>query len=105
MSSNNNQRINFASIKNQMDYPDFLEVQLKSFQDFFQMDTAPEKRKTEGLYKVFNENFPIADTRNNFVLEFLDYFIDPPRYSIEECFVQICLNSTCFHCFSIAFFH
>ncbi len=86
MSSNNNQRINFASIKNQMDYPDFLEVQLKSFQDFFQMDTAPEKRKTEGLYKVFNENFPIADTRNNFVLEFLDYFIDPPRYSIEECF-------------------
>ena len=86
MSSNNNQRINFASIKNQMDYPDFLEVQLKSFHDFFQMDTAPEKRKTEGLYKVFNENFPIADTRNNFVLEFLDYFIDPPRYSIEECF-------------------
>ena len=86
MSSNNNQRINFASIKNQMDYPDFLEVQLKSFYDFFQMDTAPEKRKTEGLYKVFTENFPIADTRNNFVLEFLDYFIDPPRYSIEECF-------------------
>ena len=85
-STTNNQRINFASIKNQMDYPDFLEVQLKSFQDFFQMDTAPEKRKTEGLYKVFNENFPIADTRNNFVLEFLDYFIDPPRYSIEECF-------------------
>lgn len=87
MSSNtNNQRINFASIKNQMDYPDFLEVQLKSFHDFFQMDTAPEKRKTEGLYKVFTENFPIADTRNNFVLEFLDYFIDPPRYTIEECF-------------------
>ncbi|MBP1663045.1 MAG: DNA-directed polymerase subunit beta [Bacteroidetes bacterium] len=86
MSSNNNQRINFASIKNQMEYPDFLEVQLKSFHDFFQMDTAPEKRKTEGLYKVFTENFPIADTRNNFVLEFLDYFIDPPRYSIEECF-------------------
>ncbi|HHT23637.1 MAG TPA: DNA-directed RNA polymerase subunit beta [Bacteroidales bacterium] len=81
-----NQRINFASIKNQMEYPDFLEVQLKSFHDFFQMDTAPEKRKTEGLYKVFTENFPIADTRNNFVLEFLDYFIDPPRYSIEECF-------------------
>ncbi len=87
MSSNtNNQRINFASIKNQMNYPDFLEVQLKSFHDFFQMDTAPEKRKTEGLYKVFTENFPIADTRNNFVLEFLDYFIDPPRYTIEECF-------------------
>lgn len=82
----NNQRINFASIKNQMEYPDFLEVQLKSFHDFFQMDTAPEKRKTEGLYKVFTENFPITDTRNNFVLEFLDYFIDPPRYTIEECF-------------------
>ncbi len=80
-----NQRINFASIKNQLEYPDFLEVQLKSFQDFFQMDTAPEKRKTEGLYKVFSENFPIADTRNNFILEFLDYYVDPPRYSIEEC--------------------
>ena len=79
-----NQRINFASIKNQMEYPDFLEVQLKSFHDFFQMDTAPEKRKTEGLYKVFTENFPIADTRNNFVLEFLDYFIDPPRYTVEN---------------------
>lgn len=80
-----NQRINFASIKNQLEYPDFLEVQLKSFQDFFQMDTAPEKRKTEGLYKVFSENFPIADTRNNFILEFLDYYVDPPRYSIDEC--------------------
>jgi DNA-directed RNA polymerase subunit beta len=80
-----NQRINFASIKNQLDYPDFLEVQLKSFQDFFQMDTAPEKRKSEGLYKVFSENFPIADTRNNFILEFLDYYVDPPRYSIDEC--------------------
>jgi len=68
-----------------LEYPDFLEVQLKSFQDFFQMDTAPEKRKTEGLYKVFSENFPIADTRNNFILEFLDYYVDPPRYSIEEC--------------------
>jgi len=79
------QRINFASIKNQLDYPDFLEVQLKSFHDFFQMDTAPEKRKSEGLYKVFSENFPIADTRNNFILEFLDYYIDPPRYSIDEC--------------------
>ncbi|MDO9633455.1 MAG: DNA-directed RNA polymerase subunit beta, partial [Paludibacter sp.] len=71
--------------KNQFDYPDFLEVQLKSFHDFFQMDTSPEKRKTEGLYKVFMENFPIADTRNNFILEFLDYYVDPPRYSIEEC--------------------
>ena len=80
-----NQRINFASIKNQLNYPDFLEVQLKSFQDFFQMDTAPEKRKSEGLYKVFSENFPIADTRNNFILEFLDYYVDPPRYSIDEC--------------------
>ena len=80
-----NQRINFASIKNQFPYPDFLEIQLKSFHDFFQMDTSPEQRKTEGLYKVFAENFPIADTRNNFILEFLDYYIDPPRYSIEEC--------------------
>jgi DNA-directed RNA polymerase subunit beta len=79
------QRINFASIKNQLVYPDFLEVQLKSFHDFFQMDTAPEKRKTEGLYKVFSENFPITDTRNNFILEFLDYYVDPPRYSIDEC--------------------
>ncbi|MFM2292890.1 MAG: hypothetical protein RIS29_2703 [Bacteroidota bacterium] len=79
------QRINFASIKNQLNYPDFLEVQIKSFQDFFQMDTAPEKRKSEGLFKVFAENFPIADTRNNFILEFLDYYVDPPRYSIDEC--------------------
>ena len=79
-SKNPQQRINFSSIKNQLEYPDFLEVQIKSFQDFFQMDTSPEKRKTEGLYKVFTENFPIADTRNNFILEFLDYFVDPPRY-------------------------
>ncbi|WP_436416219.1 DNA-directed RNA polymerase subunit beta [Petrimonas sp.] len=86
MSSNNtNQRINFASIKNPMDFPDFLEIQLKSFQDFLQLDAPPESRKNEGLYKVFTENFPIADTRNNFVLEFLDYFVDPPRYSIDEC--------------------
>jgi len=84
-STKNNQRINFASIKKTLAYPDFLEVQLKSFQDFLQLDTPPEKRKNEGLYKVFAENFPIADTRNNFVLEFLDYFIDPPRYSIDEC--------------------
>ena len=68
-----------------MPYPDFLEVQLKSFKDFLQLDTPPELRKNDGLYKVFSENFPIADTRNNFVLEFLDYYIDPPRYSIEEC--------------------
>ena len=68
-----------------MPYPDFLDVQLKSFRDFLQLDTPPEKRKKDGLYKVFAENFPIADTRNNFVLEFLDYYIDAPRYSIEEC--------------------
>ena len=80
-----NQRVNFASIKKPMPYPDFLEVQLKSFQDFLQLDTPPEKRKNDGLYKVFAENFPIADTRNNFVLEFLDYYIDPPRYTIEDC--------------------
>ena len=80
-----NKRINFASVKNHLPYPDFLEVQLKSFSDFLQLDTPPEKRKKEGLYKVFSENFPIQDTRNNFVLEFLDYYIDPPRYSIDEC--------------------
>ena len=68
-----------------MPYPDFLEIQLKSFHDFFQLDTTAENRKNEGLYKVFTENFPITDTRNNFVLEFIDYYIDPPRYSIEEC--------------------
>ena len=86
MSSNTvNQRINFASIKNPIECPDFLEVQLKSFKDFLQLDTPPEKRKNDGLYKVFAENFPIADTRNNFVLEFLDYYIDPPRYSTDEC--------------------
>ncbi len=83
--SSNNQRINFASIKDPMPCPDFLEVQLKSFEDFLQLDTPPEKRVNDGLYKVFAENFPITDTRNNFVLEFLDYYIDPPRYSISEC--------------------
>ena len=83
--SSDNKRINFASVKNPLPYPDFLEVQLKSFQDFLQLDTPPEKRNNEGLFKVFAENFPIADTRNNFVLEFLDYYIDPPRYTIEEC--------------------
>ena len=81
----NKPRVNFASIKNPLPYPDFLEVQLKSFQDFLQLDTPPEKRNNEGLYKVFSENFPIVDTRNSFVLEFLDYYIDPPRYSIDEC--------------------
>jgi DNA-directed RNA polymerase subunit beta len=78
-------RVNFASVKNPMPYPDFLDVQLKSFKDFLQLDTPPEERKNDGLYKVFSENFPIADTRNNFVLEFLDYYIDPPRYTIDEC--------------------
>ena len=86
MASNTiDQRVNFASVKNPMPYPDFLEVQLKSFKDFLQLDTPPELRKNDGLYKVFSENFPIADTRNNFVLEFLDYYIDPPRYTVEEC--------------------
>ena len=77
--------VNFGSIKNPMPFPDFLDVQLKSFKDFLQLDTPPEERKNDGLYKVFSENFPITDTRNNFVLEFLDYYIDPPRYTIEEC--------------------
>jgi DNA-directed RNA polymerase subunit beta len=72
------QRISFSSTKNPLEYPDFLEIQLKSFKDFFQLDTTPERRKEEGLYKVFSENFPISDTRNNFVLEFIDYFIDLP---------------------------
>ncbi|MDP4272773.1 MAG: DNA-directed RNA polymerase subunit beta [Bacteroidota bacterium] len=85
MSLKNSERISFASTKNLPNYPDFLEVQLKSFVDFFQMDTTPENRRNEGLYKVFTDNFPITDTRNNFVLEFLDYFVDPPRYSIDEC--------------------
>jgi DNA-directed RNA polymerase subunit beta len=85
MLQNKPERISFASTKNQLAYPDFLEIQLKSFYDFFQIDTPSESRKNEGLYKVFAENFPITDTRNNFVLEFIDYFIDPPRYAIEEC--------------------
>jgi len=80
-----NQRISFSSNKNQLEYPDFLEVQLKSFRDFFQLETTPENRKREGLFQVFQENFPISDTRNNFILEFLDYYVDPPRYSIDEC--------------------
>ena len=78
-------RINFSSTKSQLDYPDFLEVQLKSFHEFFQLETIPENRKKEGLFQVFQENYPITDARNNFVLEFLDYYIDPPRYSIDEC--------------------
>jgi len=85
MSSKTNERISFASISEQMDYPDFLDIQLKSFRNFFQLNTIQEQRKKEGLYKVFSENYPITDTRNNFVLEFLDYTIDPPRYTIDEC--------------------
>ena len=79
------ERINFSRVKNDFNYPDFLEVQLKSFQDFFQLNSTPEERKNEGLYRVFMDNFPITDTRNQFVLEFMDYFIDPPRYSVREC--------------------
>jgi len=86
MSQNSHsQRIHFAKTKSRYTYPDFLEIQLKSFEEFFQLGTSPEDRRKEGLFKVFGENFPITDTRNNFVLEFLDYYIDPPRYSIEEC--------------------
>ncbi|MBR3939953.1 MAG: DNA-directed RNA polymerase subunit beta [Bacteroidales bacterium] len=84
MANNNPTVVNFASVR-KFDYPDFLDIQLKSFRDFFQIETNPDNRINEGLYKVFNENFPISDARNNFVLEFLDYFIDPPRYTIEEC--------------------
>ena len=80
-----NQRINFSSIKAVLDYPDFLDVQLKSFKDFFQLETPAEKRTQEGLYKVFSENFPISDSRENFVLEFIDYLVDPPKYSVDEC--------------------
>ena len=85
MATENKPRVNFASVQSPYPYPDFLDLQLKSFCDFLQLDTPPEERKNDGLYKVFVENFPITDTRNNFVLEFLDYYIDPPRYSISEC--------------------
>ena len=85
MASKKIDRIRFGKTKIQAEYPDFLDVQVKSFQDFFQLETNPENRVNEGLFKVFAENFPISDARNNFVLEFLDYFIDPPRYSIDEC--------------------
>lgn len=85
MANNNNTRINFSSIKSVIDYPDFLDVQLKSFVDFFQLDTPAEHKEGEGLYKVFMENFPITDSRENFVLEFVDYTVDPPKYSIQEC--------------------
>ena len=85
MSTKINPRLNFSSINNQIEYPDFLDIQIKSFQDFFQLETKSEERGDEGLYKTCMENFPITDTRNQFVLEFLDYFVDPPRYSIQEC--------------------
>ncbi len=79
------QRVNFSRMQKHMPYPDFLEIQLKSFADFVQMDSTPEQRRKEGLFKVFSENFPIQDTRNSFTLAFLDYSVDRPRYSIEEC--------------------
>jgi DNA-directed RNA polymerase subunit beta len=79
------ERINFASITPVIDYPDFLDVQLQSFRDFFQLETAAENRTEEGLFKVFAENFPISDSRENFVLEFIDYHVDPPKYSVDEC--------------------
>lgn len=84
-SSSPTKRINFSSIKQALDYPDFLDIQLKSFKEFFQLETTADNRNIEGLFRVFSENFPITDSRNNFVLEFLDYTIDPPRYSIDEC--------------------
>ena len=85
MANQNNQRVNFATSRKVLDYPDFLDVQLQSFQEFFQLETTSDNRYKEGLFKVFAENFPISDSRNIFVLEFLDYFIDPPRYDIQEC--------------------
>ncbi|MGM0634459.1 MAG: DNA-directed RNA polymerase subunit beta [Bacteroidota bacterium] len=85
MLATQNERVNFSSVKNKPDYPDFLDIQVKSFKDFFQLETKTDERSNEGLYKTFKENFPITDTRNQFVLEFIDYFIDPPRYSIQEC--------------------
>ncbi len=81
----NNPRINFSSIKKVLEYPDFLDIQLQSFKDFFQLETPAEKREQEGLFKVFSENFPISDSRENFVLEFIDYIVDPPKYSVDEC--------------------
>tara|TARA_R110000796_G_scaffold185330_2_gene302041 strand:+ start:137210 stop:141082 length:3873 start_codon:yes stop_codon:yes gene_type:complete len=79
------ERISFSSIKSVLDYPDFLDIQVKSFEDFFQLETPAEKRTQDGLFKVFSENFPISDSRDNFVLEFIDYLVDPPKYSVEEC--------------------
>ena len=85
MSTRLAERINFSSIKNASKYPDFLDIQVKSFKDFFQLETKSDERGEEGLYNTFQDNFPITDARNQFVLEFLDYFVDPPRYSIQEC--------------------
>ncbi len=85
MSATQTERLNFSTVKNKPAYPDFLDIQIKSFQDFFQLETKSDKRENEGLYRTFMENFPITDTRNQFVLEFLDYFVDPSRYSIQEC--------------------
>ena len=85
MPSTHNQRTNFSVTKHTPKYPDFLDIQIKSFQDFFQLETKSDERDEEGLFNTFKENFPISDTRNQFVLEFLDYFVDPPRYSIQEC--------------------
>ncbi len=85
LASQKTERINFAKAKIRPEYPDFLEIQLQSFMDFFQLETTSENRQNEGLFKVFKENFPISDARNNFVLEFLDYFVDPPRYALDEC--------------------
>ena len=85
MSAKNSQRTNFALAKHTPEYPDFLDIQIKSFQDFFQLETKSDERNEEGLFNTFKENFPISDTRNQFVLEFLDYFVDPPRYTIQEC--------------------
>ncbi len=78
-------RINFSKISHPYEYPNLLDIQVKSFQEFLQLETTPDKRSKEGLYKVFSENFPITDARNIFLLEFLDYYVDPPRYNIDEC--------------------
>jgi len=83
--TNLNNRVNFGKIKHVAEAPDLLDIQLESFKEFFQLETTPDRRNVEGLFRVFKENFPITDTRNIFVLEFLDYFIDPPRYTIDEC--------------------
>lgn len=83
--ANQTERVNFSSIKSVLDYPDFLDVQVKSFKDFFQLETPADKRTQDGLFKVFSENFPIKDSRENFVLEFVDYLVDPPKYDVSEC--------------------